>query len=302
MKLGLEGIITLTTRNADDEITGQVVVHNDILDSGLDMLATSVGGPFDYCRIGTGTTPVAPSQTGLQSPAASTAALAPGGNTDHAMTATSPRYNRTVFRRRFAAGTLNGTYNEIGFGPASTGNLFNRALITPSKTVLSTETLDVEYELRTYIPTADVTGTATIGGVSRSFTLRPVDINETSVGFGEFPWGVNRYGNALSNPGNARAYTGGALAAQTADSPTFTAQESAPTTVTLPDAYVPGTGYRKVRFAWGLDALNVVGGSFTHMRVGVICAKWQIEFSPAIAKDATKTMSIDLGVTFARYP
>lgn len=309
--IGLEGIIRLTTRTGvtdEDplgEVTGELEVHNEILNSGLDYLASNSNADFfSRCFISTGTTPVSVTQTGLVGTPIATSTIAPGGDQFYAMTASSPRYNRVVFRRRFAAGSLNGTYSEIGFGP-STGSLFNRALISPTKTVLSTETLDVEYELRTYIPSADVTGTCTIGASSYSYTLRPLDINETSNPTSDLrQWGINPFSGSgpLSGTAYAFAFTGGALAAQTADYPTYTAQVlTSATTTTTPDAYVPGTGYRKVRFAWGLDALNVAGGSFTHMSLGVNCAKWQIAFSPAVPKDSTKTMTLELGVTFSRY-
>lgn len=293
---GLEGIITLTTRDESENITGQITFPNLILDSGLDHLGGNTASIWAVCKIGTGSTAVNVAQTALATPAATTTTTAPGGDTFHAMTATSPRYNRAVFRRRFAAGSLNGTYTEIGFGPAS-GSLFNRALISPTKTVLATETLDVEYELRTYIPAADVTGSATIGATSHTFTLRPVNINSGSTE----TFGIKSQ-PLIAADAQPRAYTGGALAAQTAYEPTYSALATGVVTLTTPDAYVAGTGYRKLRYSWTIDQLNVAGGSLNKVKLGVNCASWQIEFSPAVAKDATKTMSLDIGVTFARYP
>lgn len=301
MNYGLEGIITLITRDENMVEIDRQVIHNEILDSGLDHLASGNTGLLAVCKIGTGTGAVDVAQTALGAQAATTTTAGSAGDNFYPMTASSPRYNRYVVSRRFAAGTLNGTYTEIGFGPAS-GSLFNRALISPTKTVLSTETLDVEYELRTYIPSADATGTVTIGGTSRNFTLRPLDINRASATTGNVTWGVTGISSAVGVNAYAAAYTGGALAAQTAGEPTYTAMStSGSTSGSTPDAYVAGTGYRKVRFSWGLSELNVAGGSFKHLVCAINCAKYQIEFDPPITKDATKTMSIDIGVTFSRY-
>lgn len=303
-KLGLAGFFRLIKTKADGQ-KEVIEFPNMILDTGLDMCADGVTGiPLAYCRIGTGTTAVSAGQSTLVTQSASTNTNTPSAPTNFvAMTASSPRYNKYTSYKRFAAGTLNGTYTEIGFGPASSGNLFNRALISPSISIGLTETLDVEYELRTYIPSADVTGSVVIQGVTYSYTLRPLDINQTSAASGQRPWG-HRNTQALAQTGTAKAFIGGALVAQTSVEPTYTAfaYESSGVIRSFPDSYVPGTGYRKVRFLWDLAQLNVAGGSFTHLKFGVDTSTWQAEFSPAVPKTASKQLTLDVGFTFARYP
>lgn len=305
MNVGLSGHFKFIITHED----GSVDEHsfpNMVLDSGLDMLGGNASTIFNYCRIGTGSTAVAADQVGLAAQAAATNDFQ--SNVFTPVTGSSPRYNKNVWRYRFSAGTLNGNYSEVGIAPASTGNLFSRALTlnsggsAASITVTSTDTLDVEYELRTYIPTADVTGTAVIQGVSYSYTARPIDIDQPNLNLPDAPWAI-RAGGPLGGLGYAIAYTGAALVSQTSNVPTSTDQViSYPTSVTTPNSYVSGSGFRLVRFAFGLNDLNVAGGSFNVIRLGVYCAKWQILFSPAVPKTASKTFSIDLGVTFARYP
>lgn len=302
-KLGLAGFFRLIKTKADGQ-KEVIEFPNMILDTGLDMCADGVTGtPLAYCRIGTGATAVSAGQSTLVTQSASTNTNTPSAPTNFvAMTASSPRYNKYTSYKRFAAGTLNGTYTEIGFGPASSGNLFNRALISPSISIGLTETLDVEYELRTYIPSADVTGSVVIQGVTYSYTLRPLDINQTSVASGLRPWG-HRNTQALAQTGTAKAFIGGALVAQTSFEPTYTAFANEYSGVrSFPDSYVPGTGYRKIRFLWDLAQLNVPGGSFTHLKFGVDTSTWQAEFSPAVPKTASKQFTLDVGFTFARYP
>jgi hypothetical protein len=306
MKVGLSGHfkLTITSENGDQQVHE---FDNMILDSGIDMVMGNTSSTYlEFCRIGTGTTAPSSGQVALVTQAASTNTN-PGTDTFTAVTGSSPRYNRFTVTRRFAAGSLNGNYTEFGFGPASNGNLFCRALTLVSGspgaiTVTSTDTLDVQYELRTYIPATDATGTVTIQGVSYAYTIRPVNINNTSPGFGDWYWGVATFG-LLGNSGYAHSYTGGALTAQTASAPTGASiANSSSTTSTLPDPYVPGTGFRKIRYSAGLAELNVSGGSFTHLKIGTMGALWQMEFSPAIPKDATKTFSLDQTITMVRYP
>lgn len=304
-KLGLAGFLRLIKTKPDGQ-KEVIEFPNMILDTGLDMCADGVTNALHlYCRIGTGTTPVAAGQSTLVAQTASTSTNTPSAPTSFtAMTGSSPRYNKWTVYKRFAAGTLNGTYTEIGFGPAASGNLFNRALISPSISIGLTEILDVEYEIRTYIPSADVVGTVVIQGVSYSYTLRPLDINQISSGSG----GVQQWAIKSSRPldiknSSSDAYVGGGLVSQTTAVPTSTASASGDFfTQSFPDAYVPGTGYRKVRFLWDLALLNVAGGSFTHLKFGVDCSTWQAEFSPAVPKTASKQLTLDVGFTFARYP
>lgn len=306
MKIGLSGHFKLTITAAD----GAQRTHefdNMILDSGIDMVMSDSSSTYlAYCLIGTGTTAASAGQTTLVAQSAFTNTN-PGADTFSAVTSSSPRYNSFTVTRRFAAGSLNGNYTEFGFGPASSGNLFCRALTLVSGspgaiTVTSTDTLDVQYEVRTYIPAADASGTVIIQGISYSYIIRPIDINNTAFSLDTPFWGL-AYSGFISNLGYAVAYTGGSLVAQTAVEPTYTSRtQTSSKASSLPDAYVPGSGFRKIRHSVTLSELNVAGGSFTHLRVGTHGSVWQIEFSPAVPKTASKTFSLDQTITMARYP
>lgn len=132
-------------------------MSNLILDSGivgfLNSTDESTGSQYGFIQLGTGSAPARVDQTELVNRTHG------GGNasktTGKAIGYDIPReFGWTRATHTFTTGTATGVFREIGAGPAATGPLFSRALITDadgrpaSVAVLADEQLVVTYELR----------------------------------------------------------------------------------------------------------------------------------------------------------
>lgn len=287
---------------------------NLILNSGLDHLP--VGNCADWCRVGTGTTTPAVGQTNLTSQVGSTSdrsTIAEIVTYVPAVTgppATDP-YCQMIRNYRFATGQATGTLAEIGVGWASSGStLFSRALILDSLgspttiTILSDETLDVKYIFRLYPPLVDVTGTTSIGGDAYNYLIRASEIDDTNF------WNPSSFlGFALmgiTTQLNFVYFPIGSVLGTLTTSPSGGSSSFgniAPTPG--PSAYVGGSYSR----TWGVTADltrgNQTGGLsiFTYLISGssTFGGKFQVQFTPAIPKDNSKTLKLVFGLTWGRY-
>lgn len=271
---------------------------NLILDQGLDRM----GANSDYlnaCQVGTGSTTPAAAQTGLTTYVAGTTSVE---STTYFAASDAPYYGSITKRFRFAAGVAEGNISEVGIGWSSSGStLFSRALIldemsSPTTiTVLADEVLDVTYELRQYAPTVDFSGTVD----TYTVTLRASNVTDASSSAG---WG-NQLGLAsagLLNTGQAAlaAYDGTLGVVTGAPSGTEASVSGLPHTVTNA-AYSGGTYYRDITYFVDLNGLNVTGG-IDCIKFGTTRGQYQASFSPAIDKDATKTMTLQFRIAWAR--
>jgi hypothetical protein len=213
-------------------------------------------------------------------------------------------YNEFVTGNRFAAGTLNGTYTEVGVGWGNT-TLFSRALIVDgsgnptSITVLSDEVLDVYYRLRKYPPLVDVTGTRVISSVSYDYTLRARSVTDTG---GSAFWGrmVDTAVGATTRISAVSAYllaTGNIGAITGTVSGTSSGAASAAN-----QTYSNNSLTRGVIVTYGLTNGNVSGGARSATFVSNLEAAFQCEFDPVIPKDNTKTLTLNWSVSWGRRP
>lgn len=304
-KTAVAGQFRLVVRGPDGEVrrdTGWF--DNLILDSGLNRWATGtiIGG----VAIGTGTsTPVA-TQTGLDAQSAYTTS---NQGITYGNSGAAPYYGTMLLVYRFAVGALNGNYTEIGIGWASGANMFSRALIVDSLgvpttlTVGPTEQLDVSYTLRAYAPATDVVNTVLIGGVSTTVTTRASSV-------GAAGWGTSF--SAKNSTEGGRSLTGvydgaiGAITASPSGTPTYT------TTVSFA-AYVNNSFSITRTAGFSLSEGNLTGGidaMWVSIGIGLIVnpgsnnpySAYQYAFSPAIAKDNTKTMNLVTSHSWVRRP
>ncbi|WP_251258216.1 hypothetical protein, partial [Enterobacter hormaechei] len=142
--------------------------------AGLDLLGTTDDTyVYTFCRVGSGNTAPAVTDTVLVSQVASSSTQQAINNGVDRSGAFYAWVRRTT---RFTTGTAAGTLAEVGVSPTTSGPLFSRALILDSGgnpttiTVLPDETLDVTYELRLYPTLTDATGTVDIAGVTYNWT------------------------------------------------------------------------------------------------------------------------------------
>lgn len=289
---------------------------NLILNSGLDRLG--VGTAVSYCQVGSGAVAPAVTDTALQTFVASSNTTGPNNGTA-TYTAGPPDYIEYLLVRRFNPGVATGTLAEVGFGwSASTGSLFSRALIldgggSPTTiTVLSDETLDVEYRLRVYPPASDVTGSISISGSSYDYVIRPSGVSTnyaTSPAWNPSVLFSTASISGIRNTTDAKVYGAGATLGARTSPPTggiggATSIAGATYTET---AYSTGSYKRTCKISVPISAGNVSGGiqcmvfGFQSSNsANSYGAGFQISFNPAIPKDNTKVFEVTFDFSWAR--
>lgn len=279
--------------------------NNLITDQGLEYMGNS-SNYFNACQVGTGSTAPSVLDTQLSTYLAGTATKQNVNSTVQIVS--TPYYASLFITYRFAAGVAAGNLAEVGVGrTTTTGNLYSHALIldgggSPTTiTVLPTEALDVTYEHRTYAPVADVLGNVTISGVNYSYTLRPCRVGSSN--FGNGGWGVENTGTDFTDgtPGVmvyplAQTAYNGSMVAPNAGDPTGS---NAGTSSSSAAAYVPGSLYAQMTQTYDLNFGNLAGG-ITVVKFSVAWCTYQVGFSPAIPKDATKTLTLTFRHSWTR--
>lgn len=303
-KVGLSGHFRLITHSKRYGSRVRADFDNLILDQGLDRCAQGVW--FNACQVGTGSTSPSVSQTGLATYLAGTTGKASADQNSYV--AGSPPYTQLIQTYQFGTGVATGNISEVGVGWSSSGNnLFSRALILDGEgdpttiTVLSDEILDVEYTLRVYPPTGDVTGTIELGGDDYDYVLR-------SMGIGQYIyWSV---GSLIVNAIAGSTGTGAAVAYPSTsvigDIYAVPSGSFSNATSQTPETYVPGTYTRGKAVQWG-TAANPSGGvgvaafgmgSGAGDGMGAWC---KIGFTPAIAKNSSKILTLEPRITWGRH-
>lgn len=272
--------------------------NNLITDSGLNAWGT--GGILGGCVVGTGSTTPAVSDTALATWRAYSNTITSsvlGGQ------ATVPYYSSVTRVYRFAAGTATGNLTELGVCVgSSTTALFSRTLIKDGSgnpttiTVLASEALDVTYELRLYAPSADVPHSTVIAGVTYTGVVRAANV--TSFVSSGYTWYLgNSMGGAidLMQPSYSARVGNGAIGAATT-SPGGTNVDVGDV---VASAYSNGSLARTGTLTLGLSQGNVAGG-ITSALIPTKLGAYQISFSPAVPKDATKVLTLGLTLSWAR--
>lgn len=283
------GMFTFNTVDSKTgKITNSITTSNMIVDSGLE----SIGEDFSLissCVVGGSNSPVNVTDKKLISQIAETNIIL---ETTFGAVETPP-YNKWIKKVfRFDRGLAEGALREVGVRD-SKGNLFSRALIknndgTPiTLNILPDEFLDVVYELKVYISEADTTKNITVNGVQHSVTIRPANIATGSeyVGTGvasNFNSDVHSFysgsiGTIKTSPGGIRYSHGRRL---TGD-------------------YVKKSRSRVFNFSAGLGNANFENG-LRSLLLETSQGDFQVEFSPALPKDSSTIISIDLTIQWGR--
>lgn len=280
---------------------------NIILDSGLNRLGT--GGAWDRAQVGSGSTVPDVGQVSLVSLVASTTTVQSTTAGTDTPTNTYAWARRTY---RFAEGVAAGNLSEVGIGwSAVPAGLFSRALIkddlgNPTTiTVLSDEVLDVLYEVRAYPTIADQTATLTISGTSYTFTIRPGYLSGNQSNLTYWPDQlVSLMGGGVTGANEYRlgwyAYAAGATLGPVTGFPTGTGlvvPSNTGNTYSFTAAYVNNSYQRQCRVRMGLTAGNE---PFSVLALVSSVGNWQMSVSPNLPKDATKILSLDFTLSWAR--
>jgi hypothetical protein len=293
----MEGLYQLTVRRADGTVRKQTPwFKNLILDQWLNRLVS--GMARGVCEIGTGSAAPEATQGSLQNFAQRTTTLQ--ANVGGAQSG-SPRYYTSTWTYRFNTGTLNGNYTEVGIGWAN-NSLFSRALITPDGVnpeafpVQIDESLDVSYQLRVYPPSESDWGAGTYVISGASYDIFGRLSNASTI-----PSGFSEVGGGMATPLNtaiAMVVHNGTVGAITA---TPSGTGTSVSTANSPAAYSNNSLTRQQTQTIPLGSGNLAGGiRAVAAYTGFLGYQVQYQFTPAIPKDATKTLNLTFQCTWAR--
>jgi len=256
---------------------------NLITDQGLNQMGT-LATWLNACQVGSGSTVPAVSDTQLVTLVAGTTTIQ---STVEGIQSTPPYYASRTRTYRFAAGVATGTLSEVGVGiTATVGNLYSRALILDDTgapttlTILSTETLDVTYQCRYYVPTVDLTGSILLRTTTHDWTSRASYCTNTNF------WWYNGGGQAENTSlYSLITFTGGLTAAIGAieSFPTGTPYTGA---TAIWAAYINNSFYTDVTITAGLGIGNNADGLGT-LRACLGIGTYQIGFVPNIMKTSS---------------
>ena len=297
-KIRMEGFYSFKVSNSKGEsrdLSGIIAEDhkNLILDVGLNALGTT--SVVSACKVGTGVTPVAVSQTDLATPLAITSTLQ-SSSTGRNSTAPYYTWGRRTFR--FSQGTAAGNLTEVGVTYGDGSSLFSRALIVDSEgnpttlTILADEWLDVTYELRVYQDLADKTFNINLLGVDHVVTVRPANVttnpSDSSYFFDHFISWYYYYSQCSHYNGTIGTITG---------SPSGVGSSTGGTSY---GAYSQNSLQRSIIYGVGLDDANLEGGIQSTI-INTHKCSWQVGYVPAIAKDSFKTLTMNYTLSWGRY-
>lgn len=183
-KVGLKGFYKIEAIRADG--SRRLLADwfpNIITNGGQDQWYTNVYPP-STCVVGSGNTTPAITQSALTTLVASTTTNLGSGNS---FQSSAPWFTTVTTTYQFGIGVATGNLSEVGVGQSATA-LFSRALIldgggSPTTiTVLSSEALDVTYQLDVYPPQTDVTGNITLNGISYAYIVRAANVTQNNWG------------------------------------------------------------------------------------------------------------------------
>jgi hypothetical protein len=296
--LGVSGKYRITAVNEETGVERVLAdwFPNLITNIGLDQLGGG-GGEIDSCYVGTGSTAPAVTDTALVSQVGGAGAQYTATRTAQA---SPPYYGSLTVTYAFSPGAATGNLSEVGVGPSPT-SLFSRALILDSLgspttiTVLSVETLYVTYQLQTYVPTTDVTGTVVINAVTYSYVARAANATNASY------WALYQHGD--DGGFNSGTAFNGTIDASIVNQPSGSSVGlGSPSSA----SYSPGSYSITTTFNMALGDGNLAGGIsavllYAGRSYGTM-GSFQISISPPFPKDNTHVASLTFKHSWARYP
>lgn len=310
--VGLKGEYRAVLNEGTDREVDTGWLPNLITDYGMDDFAADTTTRWTYCRVGTGSVAPANSDTTLGAQVTSTSTVASAAS---AANSGSPSYITSVTKGwSFAQGAVVANITELGIGKTAAGtDLFSRCLVVDgsgvptSLTVAAIDQLTIYYRLNFVPSLTDIAGSVTLGGVVTSIAGRVCQVNVNNyAGFaglflaysGDY---ISNLLNAASN-GYVFAYAAASTLGAVTSYPTGTGVEcNSSNGLTISQAaYTTGSFYRDVTLSFSPACANLSGGIGCLNLGFYFIQRYQYQFTPAIAKDNTKTLSLTFRVSWAR--
>ena len=286
-----EGHYKLEALDANGNVTRSTDwMPNLILDQGLLRMGTN-SDYLNVCSVGGGASTPQPNNTALQAKLAQSNDVSLVVNGAQAE-APYYAYSRRMFT--FTAGSVAGLVGELAVGwGGNAGQLFSRALVRNANgapqamPVLADETLRVTYEHRYYPMITDTTGVLFISGAiggNYEYTIRPSMVSTAT------QWTANSAQNNGSRL-SVTAYNGdiGGITEQPAGNRL---------TMSGVSGTVSGT---TATFAHSYENANLnVSGGIRSLMFAMGNGVWQVQFTPAIPKDADSSLRLQFSHTWGR--
>lgn len=286
-----EGHYKLEALDANGNVTRSTDwMPNLILDQGLLRMGTN-SDYLNVCSVGSGVSTPQPSNTSLQNKLAqsNTVSLVVNG-----AQAEEPYYAYSRRTFTFTAGSVAGLVGELAVGwGGNAGQLFSRALVRNANgapqamPVLADETLRVTYEHRYYPMITDTTGVLFISGAiggNYEYIIRPSMVST----------GTHWVANTMQNNGARQPIT-----AYNGDIGGITDQPTG-NRLTMGGVYgtVSGT---TATFAHSYENPNLnVSGGIRSLMFTMGNGAWQVQFTPAIPKEADSSLRLQFSHTWGR--
>ena len=323
-ELRIQGFFRMVVERPDGSVkkdTGWF--PNVITNAGLDRIGSQTSplgsngyageNCVSYVMVGTGNAVPAVTDTQLQAQTAYTNTSF--GSDQTTLYGPTPYYAERTFARRFGQGAVVGNMREVGAGWDTT-NVFSRCLIkdgggNPTDLVLeSIDILTVYYKLRMYPKTTDSTYDFVVSGTTHSATTRIGGMTyadglpkDTTFGINARLTAGTRVGLETYSGWKGRTHPAGTSLVSITDANVIpNAGTNLGYDTFTKTTYVPGSYYAEFVMTFTVDQANHAGGlgglSVLMAGMGV----WQTVWTPAIAKDNTKTLSLTFRISWNRYP
>lgn len=295
-KVGFEGIYRIILQDQYGGVRKFYEFPNLILNNGLNGIGTNGTSWVTIIALGTGTGVPQATDTSLSGTVV-TSTTSSSSSSGHV--STGDPYNWIIYRRRFGQGVATGNWTEVGIGRTST-NLWSRALILDSLgvpttlTVIATDIVTIEYELRVYPKITDTTGTISISGVNYGYIVRPAAFGS----YGSHVVDLYVSGNLMGSNSSSIIYYSGGIGTYTAyPSGTASTLSGSPTVL----SYSSGSYTKKMKWDAPISIGNVGGVRSVNYNIGTSnTVAYQCQFDPVIPKTDQKTLSLTFGLTWAR--
>lgn len=308
------------------EVVQELHFPNLITDDGLDeILQIGIAGGSNLeldgeevvplarvCGVGTGTTSPSFTDTGLESLVAWTNDFGPNnGDTGYGP---NNEYGYEIISREFSEGEAEGNLTEVGFYSSldvfgtpdenELRTLFNRQLFRDENgdpttiTVLSDEILQIQLELRKYIPTtSDQTTQLTISGSTYNITYRPANVAGTSLS----GYWTNFSLNGLAGVEDTEYALARELDELVSIDSEFNGDECSIDSVR--QSYTSGNYYRDIECQWDPDDGNFDTGIGSIIYAGSKGSGdygWQMKLDPKIPKTDTERLILQFRHSVSR--
>lgn len=297
-------------RDANDRFLYRTpVMPNLITNRGLDIVKT--GNVFQYCCVGTGTTPPAVTDTSLSGSFLGVGSTS-GAPSYVGSNGGGPDYPHILHKSwRFGVGIATGTINELYFGTSNTGasDAAIHALVSPGIVKAADQIMDLTHVAYCYrdLISADATGTIDISGTSYDYTARAMYCAQIS-GSSNFSAAGNWSTQGVHDGANLVAATAHLNSVQIRTQPSSTVEAS----------YTPGSHQTEMTFIYGIDKANWAaglrlfsfddgvsdyggsGGTITHSGYQVRLGKTSDD--TAVMKTSAQEFSITARLSWSRYP